>query len=146
MIKREDNDKKQHFRHGYERNPTISGLAEVGGAAISPIKIHTPRGYIGSLGSRISAPADIAKSRWINSIGTGVINGTGYTNENNPYEYGKNIGISAITNAGGTVLGNSMFGRGNEMYRVGRGTMNAITQAIPYGCEYYRKKNEDEEY
>ena len=136
--------KLQQLRNGYERHPIISGLAEVGGAAISPVKIHTPRGYIGSLGSGVSAPADIAKSRWINSIGTGVINGAGYTNENNPYEYGKNITMGIGTNALGTIGGNKLFGSYNEMYRFGRGAMNAGTQAIPNGYNYFRKKNKDE--
>ena len=135
---------RQELNDGYERHPIISGLAEVGGAAISPVKIHTPRGYIGSLGSRVSAPADIAKSRWINSIGTGVINGAGYTNENNPYEYGKNIGMSAITNTSGTAVGNKLFGKGNEMYRFGRTMMNIGAQSFPYGYKYFRNAEEDE--
>ena len=82
----------------------------------------------------------------INTVGIGVINGAGYTNDNNPWEYGKNIVNSTITNVGGTVLGNKMFGSGNNMYKFGRGVMNTMTQTIPYGYNYFRKKNENDEY
>ena len=45
---------RQELNDGYVRNPVVSGLAEVAGAVMSPIKIHSPRGYTGSLGSIVS--------------------------------------------------------------------------------------------
>ncbi|MBR3501455.1 MAG: hypothetical protein IKO06_00955, partial [Alphaproteobacteria bacterium] len=136
---------RQELNNGYQRNPAISTGSEIIGSAMSPVKIHTPRGYTGStLGNFISHPEDIARSRWINTIGTGTINGAGYTNDNNPAEYGENIIKSTMTNVSGTILGNKMFGKGNDMYKLGRGTMNAFTQSTPYGYNYFRKKDEDE--
>ncbi len=120
----------QELNDGYARNPLVSGLAEVAGAVMSPIKIHTPRGYTGSLGGVVSHSADIAKSRMINTIGTGVINGAGYTNDNTLGNYAQNIASSTLTNIGGTVLGNKMFGSGNNMYQFGRGVMNIGAQTI----------------
>ena len=40
---------RQELNDGYARNPLISGLAEVAGAVMSPIKIHSPRGYTGNI-------------------------------------------------------------------------------------------------
>ncbi|MBR1904821.1 MAG: hypothetical protein IJ824_06580 [Alphaproteobacteria bacterium] len=40
---------RQELNDGYVRNPVLSGLAEIGGAVMSPIKIHTPRGYTGNI-------------------------------------------------------------------------------------------------
>ena len=135
---------RQKLNDGYERNQGISAGSEIIGSAISTVKVHTPHSYTGSLGNRISTSADIAKSRFINSVGTGAINGAGYTNENNPAEYSRNITMGTITNLGGTVVGNQLFGKGNNMYRFGRTMMNIGTQSIPYRYNYFRKKHEDE--
>ena len=135
---------RQELNDGYERNPMISAGSEIVGSVISPVKIHTPHGYVGILGKKISTPAEIARSRLINSIGTGVVNGAGYTNENNPLEYGKNIVMSTIANAGGTLLGNKLFGKGNDMYRFGRGVMNGFTSSSPYVYDLYQRRNNEE--
>ena len=133
---------RQELQDGYQRNPTISAGAEVVGAVASPIKPFKARGYTGSLGKIISHPEDIARARWMNSIGTSVVNGAGYTNQNTPGEYAKNIAMSVGTNAVGTAGGNKLFGSGNNMYRVGRGTMNGISASVPYTYDLYqRKKN-----
>lgn len=79
-----------------------------------------------------------------NGIIGGVVNGAGYTNENNPLEYGKNIVMSTIANAGGTLLGNKLFGKGNDMYRFGRGVMNAMTQSISQGYNSFITENEND--
>ncbi len=110
--------------------------SEIIGSAISPIAPFKARGYTGSLGKTISHPEDIARTRQLNTIGTGIINGVGYTNENTPREYGKNIAIGIGTNTLGTATGNKLFGSYNDMYRFGRGTMNAGTQATPYIYNY----------
>lgn len=136
---------RQELNDGYQRNPTISAGAEIVGAAISPITPFKAKGFTGSLGKVISHPEDIARTRQLNTIGTGIINGVGYTNENTPREYTKNIIGSTITNAGGTMLGNKLFGSSNNMYRVGRGIMNSTMQSIPYGYDYFRNKNKDNE-
>ena len=136
---------RHELQNGYERNPAISVGSEIIGSAISPIAPFKARGYTGSLGKTISHPEDIARTRQLNTIGTGVINGVGYTNENTPKEYTKNIIGSTIKNAGGTMLGNKLFGSSNNMYRVGRGVMNSTVQSIPYGYDYFRNKNKDDE-
>jgi hypothetical protein len=133
---------RQELDDGYQRNPVISAGSEIIGSAMAPIKIHTPRGYTGSLGGIVSHSSDIAKSRMINTIGTGVINGAGYTNDNTLGNYAQNIGMSTITNIGGTALGNRLFGSGNNMYKFGRGTMNGIIQTLPYAINYLENKNE----
>ena len=133
---------RQELNDGYAHNPLVSGLAEVAGAVMSPIKIHSPRGYTGSLGGIVSHSSDIAKSRMINTIGTGVINGAGYTNDNTLGNYAQNIANSTLTNMGGTALGNRLFGSGNNMYKFGRGTMNGIIQTLPYAINYLENKNE----
>jgi len=74
----------------------------------------------------------------------GVIGGAGYTNENTLGEYTNNIGMSIGANTIGNQIGNWAFGGGNNMYRAGRTMMNAFTQSIPYGYNYFRKKDEDE--
>lgn len=134
---------RQELEDGYQRNPVISGLAEIGGALVSPIKIHTPRGYIGSLGNKISTSADIAKSRFINSVGTGVINGIGSTDENTFDNYAKNIGMSVGTNYLGTRLGDKIYGGGNEMYRIGRVVMNGATNSVPYTYNLYQRRKDE---
>ena len=52
--------------------------------------------------------------------------------------------MSIGTNVGGTAFGNKLFGSGNDMYRLGRGAMNSAMQSMPYGFNYFRKKDEDE--
>ncbi len=135
---------RQELQDGYQRNPAISSGAEVVGATMSPITPFKAKGFTGSLGKVISHPEDIARARWLNTIATGVANGAGYTNQNTLDEYAKNIAISTITNAGGTVAGNKLFGSGNNMYRAGRTMMNGTMQTVPYGFYHFRKKDEDE--
>lgn len=135
---------RQELDDGYKRNPGISAVSEVVGSAISPVKIHKAPGYNGSLGNWISSAEDIAKSRWINSVGNGVINGAGYTDENNHEDYIKNIGKNVGANVLGTAGGNKLFGSGNEMYQIGRGVMNSAADAVPYTYDYFRRKHNDE--
>lgn len=135
---------RQELNDGYQRNPAISAGAEVVGATMSPITPFKAKGFTGSLGKVISHPEDIARARWLNTVATGVANGAGYTNQNTLDEYAKNIGMSIGTNVGGTAFGNKLFGSGNDMYRLGRGAMNSAIQSMPYGYNYFRKKDEDE--
>ncbi|MBP5215766.1 MAG: hypothetical protein J6039_04335 [Alphaproteobacteria bacterium] len=135
---------RQELQDGYERNPTISSGAEVVGAAMSPITPFKAKGYTSAtLGKFISHPEDIARARWLNSLATGAINGAGYTNRNSLSEYGMNIATGIGTNYLGTSLGNGLFGSGNNMYRFGRGTMNAFADSVPYTYDLHqRMKNE----
>jgi len=136
---------RQELNNGYQRNPAISTGSEIIGSAISPVKVHTPRGYTGStLGNFIPHPEDIARSRWINTVGTGTINGAGYTNDNTPEDYITNISNSIGMNFLGTSLGNKAFGAKNDIHQFGRGFMNAGAQAVPYVKNYFKKKEEDE--
>ena len=129
--------KNQELQDGYQRNPAISAGAEVVGAVASPIKPFKTKGYFDkSWGKFVAHPEDIAQARWLNTVGTGVINGVGYTNQNTPEEYAKNIGMSVGANMLGTAIGNRMFGSGNNMYRVGRGVMNTGSQSAPYIYNY----------
>ena len=133
---------RQELNDGYQRNPTISAGAEIVGAAISPITPFKAKVFTGSLGKVISHPEDIAHTRWLNTVATGVVNGAGYTNQNTLGEYAKNIAMSIGTNAMGTALGNKAFGKYNDMYRAGRGTMNGMSASIPYTYDLYqRRKN-----
>ena len=127
---------RQELQDGYQRNPAISAGAEVVGATMSPITPFKAKGFTGSLGKVISHPEDIARARWLNTVATGVANGAGYTNQNTLDEYAKNIAMSIGTNAIGTVAGNKAFGRYNDMYKVGRGTMNVGAQITPYVYNY----------
>ncbi len=136
---------RQELQDGYQRNPAISTGAEVVGAAISPVIPFKARGIPGeTFGKIIAHPEDIARARWLNTVATGVANGAGYTNQNTLDEYAKNVGMSIGTNVGGTAFGNKLFGSGNDMYRLGRGAMNSAMQSMPYGFNYFRKKDEDE--
>ena len=134
---------RQELQDGYQRNPTISAVAEIGGSMISPVTPFKTRGYTGAtLGKFIAHPEDIARARWLNTVATGVANGAGYTNQNTLDEYAKNIAMSIGTNAMGTALGNKAFGAYNDMYRAGRGAMNGISDSVPYGYDLYqRRKN-----
>ena len=133
---------RQELNDGYQRNPTISAGAEIVGATISPITPFKAKGFTGSLGKVISHPEDIVRTRWLNTVATGVANGAGYTNQNTLGEYAKNIAMSIGTNAMGTALGNKAFGKYNDMYRAGRGTMNGMSASIPYTYDLYqRRKN-----
>ena len=136
---------RQELQDGYERNPVVSAVSEIGGAVISPITPFKSRGYTGAtLGKVISHPEDIAKARWLNTAATGVVNGAGYANQNTMGEYAKNIAMSVGANTIGNQIGNWTFGSGNNMYRTGRTMMNSAVQSIPYGYNYLRKKDEYE--
>ena len=136
---------RQELQDGYQHNPAISAGAEVVGAAISPVIPFRAKGIPGeTFGKIIAHPEDIARARWLNTVAAGIANGAGYTNQNTLDEYAKNVGISTITNAGGTALGNRLFGSGNNMYRTGRTMMNGATQSIPHGYNYFRKEEDDE--
>lgn len=135
---------RQELKDGSERNPTISTVAEIAGAAISPVTPFKTRGYTGSLGKFIAHPKDIASARWRNTIGTGVISGIGTTDENTLGNYAKNIIGNTIANVGGTFFGNKLFGRGNNMYRFGRSVMNGAAQTTPYIYNYFRKPEDNE--
>lgn len=37
----------QELNDGYQRNPIVFSVLGITGSALAPIKIHTPRGYIG---------------------------------------------------------------------------------------------------
>lgn len=134
---------RQELQDGYQRNPVVSTVAEIGGAVISPVTPFRARGIRGeTFGKIISHPKDIARTGWLNTVATGVVNGTGYTNQNSLGDYAENIAMSIGTNAIGNQLGNWAFGSGNNMYRAGRGTMNGIAASFPYGYDLYqRRKN-----
>lgn len=146
MIKQEYRDyARQELQDGHQRNPAISAGAEVVGAVASPIKPFKTKEYLDkSWGKFVAHPEDIAKARWLNTVGTGVINGVGYTDQNTPEEYAKNIGMSTIANVGGTLLGNKFFGSGNNMYRAGRGAMNSISNSVPYTYDIYQRRKNGE--
>ena len=76
-------------------------------------------------------------------IGTGVVNGAGYTNENTLEGY-MNVAKSVGGNYLGTFLGNKLFGKGNDMYRFGRGVMNGFTSSSPYVYDLYQRRNNEE--
>ena len=91
---------RQELQNGYERNPAISSLAEVGGALASPIKPF--KGIIGATAN-------------------GVIGGVGMTDTNNPAEYAINIGLntagSIVGEKFGSILGDrmkSVFGKNSK--------------------------------
>ena len=74
----------QELQNGYQRNPTISGMAEVGGALASPIKP-----FSGMTGA----------------VTNGVIGGIGMTDTNNPNEYAINIGLNTAGSVAGEKFG-----------------------------------------
>ena len=117
---------RQELQDGYQRNPAISAGAEVVGAVASPIKPFKTKGYFDkSWGKFVAHPEDIAQARWLNTVGTGVINGVGYTNQNTPEEYAKNIGISTIGNFTGNKIKNRLFGV-NDMYKKSRAIIDGL--------------------
>lgn len=127
------------LNNGYKRNPVISAGSEIAGALASPIKPFKAKGIQGqAFGKVIAHPKDIAHTRRLNTLATGILNGTGYTHKDTSEEYVKNIGISTMTNVGGTEFGNKLFGSGNEMYQLGRGIMNGLTNSIPYLYDGYQ--------
>ena len=78
---------RQELDDGYQRNPVVSGLAEVGGALVSPIKP-----FSGMAGAATN----------------GVIGGIGMTDANNPAEYAINIGLNTAGSVTGEKLGNML--------------------------------------
>ena len=75
---------REELQNGYERNPAISSLAEVGGALASPIKP-----FSGMRGA----------------VTNGVIGGVGMTDTNNPTEYAVNIGLNTAGSVAGEKVG-----------------------------------------
>ena len=78
---------RQELDDGYQRNPVVSGLAEVGGALVSPIKP-----FSGMSGA----------------VTNGIIGGIGMTDTNNPTEYAINIGLNTAGSVTGEKLGNML--------------------------------------
>lgn len=135
---------QQKLQNGYERNPKISSIAELGGNIVSPIKLFKPKENIGSLGKFVAHPEEFARARWRNSIGTGIIEGAGNTEGKSLGEYAENIGMGVLTNAADTKLGNKLFGSRNNMYQLGRGIINGSMEAIPMTYSYFKREDEDE--
>lgn len=135
---------RKELKDAYQRNPIVATVAELRGIASVP-KFAKVAGYVGTtLGKRISHPEDISRARWLDTIGTGIVNGIGITDNNTPQEYTKNISMSVGTNVAGTALGNRLFGNGNNMYRFGRGIMNGTTNSIPHVYDWYQGRRDDE--
>lgn len=114
---------RNELQNGYSRSPVVSRVAEVAGGAVSPVKLFRNNGEFGQF---------VGKNRYLNSGTTGFINGAGYTDDNDPAQYGENIAISTFTNLAGSELGNRVFGMRNSLHPVGRAAMNAGVQAAPY--------------
>ena len=130
---------RQELQDGYQRNPGISATSEIVGSAMSPITPFKTKGYTSStLGKFVAHPEDIARARQLNAIGNGVINGVGYTDNNNLTDYITNIGMGIGTNYGGTLLGNRVFGSRNSMFPVGRSIMNGFAESVPYVYNYFK--------
>ena len=130
---------RQELQDGYRRNPGISASSEMAGSVMSPVTPFRTKGYTGStLGNFVAHSKDIARARTSNALGTGVINGIGYTNDNNLNDYMTNIGMGVATNYAGNLLGNWTFGSRNLLHPVGRGVMNGIAESVPYTYNYNR--------
>ncbi len=87
---------RQELQNGYERNPAISGLAEIGGALVSPIKP-----FSGMKGA----------------IANGVIGGVGMTDTNNPTEYIVNIGLNTAGSVTGEKVGGILENKTNNFLK-----------------------------
>ena len=87
---------RQELNNGYQRNPVVSGLAEVGGALASPIK-----------------PFSGMKS----AVTNGVIGGMGITETNNPAEYAINIGLNTAGSVAGEKVGNILENKTNNFLK-----------------------------
>lgn len=87
---------RQELNDGYKRNPVISGLAEVGGALISPIKL-----FSGTTGA----------------VANGVVGGVGMTDTNNPAEYAINIGLNTAGSVAGEKFGNVLENKTNNLLK-----------------------------
>ena len=86
----------QELQNGYQRNPTISGMAEVGGALASPIKP-----FSGMTGA----------------VTNGVIGGIGMTDTNNPNEYAINIGLNTAGSVAGEKFGGILENKANNFLK-----------------------------
>lgn len=87
---------RQELNDGYERNPIVSGLAEVGGALVSPIKP-----FSGMTGA----------------VANGVIGGVGMTDTNSPAEYAINIGLNTAGSIAGEKFGNILENKTNNLLK-----------------------------
>lgn len=87
---------RQELNDGYQRNPTTSSLAEVGGALASPIKPFS--------GMRGAAT-------------NGVIGGIGMTDNNNPVEYTINIGLNTAGSVAGEKFGSTLENKTNNLLK-----------------------------
>ena len=119
---------RQELNDGYQRNPTISGLAEVGGALASPIKP-----FSGMTGA----------------VANGVIGGVGMTDTNTPAEYAVNIGLNTMGSMAGekfgSILGdkakNLSFGFSN-LSKSARIFMKAGSNGLTNQINSWRKEDE----
>ena len=117
---------RQELQDGYQRNPTISGLAEVGGALASPIKPFKAKDRINMFDKVYHTTHDLAIAGPRTAIANGVIGGIGITAGNNPLDYAQNIAFSTIGNLAGNKL-NTKIHRVNDMYPIRRKIVEGLT-------------------
>ena len=117
---------RQELQDGYERNPTISGFAEVGGALASPIKPFKAKDRINMFDKVYHTTHDLAIAGPRTAIANGVIGGIGITAGNNPLDYAQNIGVSTVGNVVGNKVQNKLLGV-NDMYKPVRKTIEGLS-------------------
>ena len=117
---------RQELQDGYERNPAISGLAEVGGALASPIKPFKAKDRINMFDKVYHTTRDLAVAGPRTAIANGVIGGIGITNQNNPLDYAQNIAFSTIGNLAGNKINTRIHGV-NDMYPIRRKIVEGFT-------------------
>ena len=119
---------RQELNDGYERNPIVSGLAEVGGALVSPIKPFRAKDRINMFGNIYHTIEDLTVAGPRTAVANGIIGGMGITDNNNVLDYAQNIAFSTVGNLAGNKIQNKLLSV-NDMYKPARKVIEGVSNA-----------------